>query len=150
MKKDIRAIVLSILLISLVGCQIKTEDNTHKDSLSVEIIATNDDSNSFNGMPITLTPKIKGEYDKELQYHWIIKNDNDIEGFILPEKNLQKEIINSGEPVKLGLFALVNWVEGTVIEFKVNLQVEDKETSEIIATNEITIKNNQGIYTIKR
>lgn len=149
MKKVIRSIILSILLIGLVGCQIKTEDNTHKDSLSVEIIATNDDSNSFDGMPITLTPKIKGDYDKELQYHWILENDDEVEGFVVSEKGPQKEIINVGQPVELGLFAMVEWVEGTVIEFKVKLQVEDKETSEIIANNEITIENNQGTYSIK-
>ena len=101
-------------------------------------------------MPITLKPKAIGEYDKEIQYHWILKSDDDVEGFIVPEKGPQKEIINSGEPVELGLFAEVSWVEGTVIEFKVELQIEDKETSKIIATNEITIENNQGTYSIKQ
>lgn len=61
-----------------------------------------------------------------------------------------KEIINSGEPVELGLFKEVSWVEGTVIECKVELQIEDKETSKIIATNEIIIENNQGTYSIKQ
>ena len=149
MKKVIWSIILSILLIGLVGFQIKTEDNTHKDSLSVEIISTND-ANSYKGMPITLKSKLKGSYDKGLQYHWILKNDNDFEGFIVPEKGPQKEIINSGELVELGLFAEVSWVEGTVIEFKVELQIEDKETSKIIATNEIIIENNQGTYSIKQ
>lgn len=111
MKKVIWSIILTILLIGLVGCQIKTEDNTHKDSLSVEIIATND-ANSYKGMPITLKPKAIGEYDKEIQYHWILKSDDDVEGFIVPEKGPQKEIINSGEPVELGLFKEVSWVEG--------------------------------------
>lgn len=150
MKKVIRSIILSILLIGLVGCQIKTEDNTHKDSLSVEIIATNDTSNSFDGMPITLTPKIKGDYDKELQYHWILESDDDVEGFAVSGKGPQKEIINVSQPVELWLFAMVEWVEGTVIEFKVKLQVEDKETSDIIANNEITIENNQGTYSIEQ
>ena len=45
---------------------------------------------------------------------------------------MQKEIINSGESVALGLFAEVSWIAGTVIEFKVILQVEDKETSNIL------------------
>ena len=36
---------------------------------------------------------------------------------------MQKEIINSGESVALGLFAEVSWIAGTVIEFKVILQV---------------------------
>ena len=156
MKKVIVLIILSILMIGLIGCKVKTEDNISKDipiedkdSLNVEIIATND-TNSYKGMPITLKPKIIGEHVKELQYHWILESDNDFEGFSLPEKGPQKEIINSGEPVEIELFAEVSWVQGTVIEFKVKLQVEDKETSDIIATNEITIKNNQGIYSIKQ
>ncbi|NLL30273.1 MAG: hypothetical protein GX258_04375 [Clostridiales bacterium] len=152
MKKIIGIIISSILMIGLIGCQDKrfnsiSEDIPikHKKSLGVEIIAANNPQ-SFEGMPITLKPKLKGEYDRELQYHWLLKNDGDIEGFILPEKGPQKEIINSGEPVELGVFAEASWVEGTVIEFKVELQVEDKETSEIIATNEITIQNNEGVY----
>lgn len=148
MKKVIQSIILSTLLIGLGGCQIKTEDNTHKDSLSVEILATND-SDSFYGMPITLTPKVKGEYNKELEYHWILENDDDFEGFIVPDKGPQKEIINLGEPVELGLFAKVEWVEGTIKEFKVKLQVEYKETSDIIATNEIIVVNKEGVYSIK-
>lgn len=62
---------------------------------------------------------------------------------------MQKEIINSGESVELGLFAEVSWIEGTVIEFKVILQVEDKETSNIIATDEIIIENHSGFYSIR-
>ncbi|WP_294188365.1 hypothetical protein [uncultured Clostridium sp.] len=155
MKKVIELIILSILVIGLVGCDIKREENIANDikvednnNNSVEILA-NSDSDSFDGMPITLKSKLKGSYNKDLQYHWILKNDDDIEGFILPEKGPQKEIINSGESVELGLFAEVSWIEGTVIEFKVILQVEDKETSNIIATDEIIIENHSGFYSIK-
>ena len=156
MKKVVGLIILSILVIGLVGCDIKREENISNDikaqdnnEISVEIIATSA-SDSFDGMPITLKSKLKGSYDKGLQYHWILKNDNDFEGFIIPEKGPQKEIINSGEEVELGLFAEVSWVEGTVIEFKVVLQVEDKETSNIMATDEIIIENHAGIYRIKK
>lgn len=156
MKRVIELIILSILVIGLVGCDIKREENIanyikvedNNNDISVEILA-NSNSDSFDGMPITLKSKLKGSYNKDLQYHWILKNDDDIEGFILPEKGPQNEIINSGESVELGLFAEVSWIAGTVIEFKVILQVEDKETSNIIATDEIIIENHSGFYSIR-
>ncbi|MDU5109391.1 MAG: hypothetical protein E6248_03015 [Clostridium sp.] len=155
MRKVIGIIILSILMLVVVGCQGNKTDNISNDiliedenSVRVEILATSD-SDSLEGMPITLKPKVNGEHNKEIQYHWILKNDNDFEGFILQDNGPQKDIINSGEPVELGLFAMVEWVEGTVKELKVELQVEDKETSDIIATDEIIIENNQGTYSIK-
>lgn len=105
MRKVIGIIILSILMLVVVGCQDNTADNISKDipsrnknSLSVEILATND-SDSLEGMPITLKPKVNEEHNKEIQYHWILKNDNDFEGFILQDNGPQKDIINSGEPV---------------------------------------------------
>ena len=73
----------------------------------------------------------------------------DFEGFVAPESGPLKEVVNSGEPVELGLFAEISWVEGTVIEFKVKLQVEEKDSSNIIAIDEITIENREGIYKIQ-
>jgi len=155
MKKVIVSIILTVLTISIVGCQVKTEDKIspniqveEKNNLSIEIIATND-SNSYKGLPVIFTPKVKGEYDKELQYHWILENDYAIQGLVTQNKGLQNEIINSGEPVEFGLIAEVSWVDGTIEEYKVKLQIEDKETSDIIATDEIIIINKQGIYSIK-
>ena len=155
MKKVILSIILTVLTVSIVGCQGKTEDKIsqniqvkEKNNLSVEIIATND-SNSYEGLPIIFTPKVNGEYDKELQYHWILENEHTFQGLVTQNKGLQNEIINSGEPVELELYADVSWVEGTVEEYKVKLQIEDKETLDIIATDEIIVVNNQGTYSIK-
>ena len=155
MKKGIVSIILTVLTISIVGCQVKTEDKIspniqveEKNNLSIEIIATND-SNSYDGFPIIFTPKVNGESDKELQYHWILETEYDFEGFVVSNKGPQKEIINLGEPVELGLSAEVSWIDGTLEESKVKLQIEDKETLDIIATDEVIIINKQGNYSIK-
>lgn len=164
MKKVIGLIILSTLMFVLVGCQSRTEDTVSKDisiesndtsgednkgTLTVEIIANNN-SNSYKGLPIIFKSKIEGEYDKVLQYHWIVENNTDFEGFVISGKGPQKEIINSGESVELGVFAEVHYIEGALNKFKVKLQVEDKETSDIIATDEIVIENKGGSYNIKQ
>lgn len=145
------------MIFALGGCQSNTEEEINAANRSsiennkVGIIATNDPTTP-DGMPITLTSQFSGESNGDLQYHWILeksKEHDDVEGFVIPESDSQNEIINSGEPVKLDLFAEVMWVEGTVTEFKVKLQVEEKDSSTIIATDEITIENNAGIYKIK-
>jgi len=164
MKKILLSIVLSTLMFTITGCgNIAKQQNSKlsrpsinnvalkeggKEDMIVEIIS-NSNQNSFSKMPITLTPKLQGEYGRELQYHWILENINDFEGFYIPEKGPQKEIINSGESVKLSLFAEVDWKAGAVSNFKVKLQVEDKETSQPVAINEITIENNAGVYKVK-
>lgn len=161
MKKIVTLIIISTMIFTLVGCQSKSEGKetvsnevsikNNENTLNVKIIA-NGDSTTFSGMPINLTSKLTGEYDKDIQYHWILENnghDKQFEGFVAPESGPLKEIVNSGEPVELGLFAEVSWVEGTVIEFKVKLQVEEKDSSNIITTDEITIENREGIYKIK-
>ena len=168
MRKITAVIIMSTLIFTLAGCKSKTGDinnasnnasiensdtlnEENENTLNVDIIADADPS-SLSGMPIKLTAKVTGEYDKDIQYHWILENSElyeEFEGFMAPESGSLKEIINSGEPVELGLFAHVSWVEGTVIEFKVKLQVEEKDSSNIIATDEITIVNSAGIYKIK-
>lgn len=117
-------------------------------TFSVEIISDKD-SFSSSYQPIKFTPIVEGDGNKQLQYHWIIESKDDIEGFIIPENGPQKEIINSGEPVEFGIFAMVQWVEGAYGEFKVKLQVEEKGTTTIVASDEITIENHEGFYKIK-
>ena len=161
MKKVITIILMSTMLFTLAGCKNNSEDKKsvsenisikdNENTLNVEILAK-EDSTTGNGMPINLSSKLTGEYDKEIQYHWTLENHEkyeDIEGFSIPENGQLKEIINSGEPVELGLFAMVSWIEGALIEFKVKLQVEDKDSNKIIATDEITIENSEGSYKIK-
>lgn len=156
MRKIICLFVLWIVSASLSGC---IKDNKYVDNaliennnnLKVSIIA-NSKPDSFSGIPINLSSKLTGEFNKDIQYHWILENSeqsHDFEGFVTPESGPLKEIINLGEPVELGLFAEVSWIEGTVIEFKVKLQVEEKDSSNIITTDEIIIENREGIYRIK-
>lgn len=165
MRKIIATVIISALSFALVGCQGKTEnkDNVSKEisiesddilneenenTLNVEIIA-NGDSTSFSGMPINLIAKVTGEHNKDIQYHWILENDSDFEGFVVSTGGPQKEVVNLGDAVELALFAEVSWVEGAIMEFNVKLQVEEKETSKVIATDEITVENHGGIYKIK-
>lgn len=161
MRKITTLIIMTTMIFTLGGCQKNTEEEistangssieNNENAFDVKIIATNNPTTP-DGMPINLTSQFTGESDRDLQYHWILeksKEYDDFEGFVVPENDLQNEIINSGEPVKLDLFAEVMWVEGTVTEFKVKLQVEEKDSSTVIATDEITIENNAGIYKIK-
>lgn len=159
MKKIALSILAVLLLLSIVGCESKIVSQHTKPTpypinglddgnskITVEILSNNEES--LSNMPITLTPKVSKDYPNDLQYHWILENDTDFEGFVVPDMGPQKEIINDGEAVEIGLFAEVSYISGTVKQFKVRLQVEDKETSEIIATNEITIENREGVYSI--
>lgn len=157
MRKIISCLIICIISVGLIGCSIcdKNTDNSltqnNDNSLKVNIIAQGD-STSLSGMPINLSSELTGEYNKDIQYHWILEKSEqyeDFEGFVAPESGPLKEIVNLGEPVELDLFAEVSWREGAVIEFKVKLQVEEKDSSNIIATDEITIENREGIYKIK-
>lgn len=161
MKKVMRIMLMSTIIFTLVGCKSHSEnkksisDNVlienNEETLNVKITAK-EDLTTGDGMPIKLNSKLTGEHNKDIKYHWILETSKEyekFEGFVAEGKGALKEIINSGEEVELGLFADVSWVEGTVVEFKVKLQVEEKELSKIIATDEITIENSAGHYKIK-
>lgn len=140
----------------LTEVKFKVENNTiiieENKELSVEI---GTDKDYFSRMDhlhptMTFTPILKGETDKDIQYHWIMENDVDFEGFTTLENGPTKDIINSGEPVGLGIYAQVSYVEGAVMEFKIILQVEEKGTSNILAKDEFIIENREGEYRIKK
>lgn len=128
------------------------EDVIENKGLSVEIES---DKDYFSRMDylhpaMTFTPILKGETDKDIQYHWIIENDVDFEAFTTLENGPTKDIINSGEPVGLGIYAEVSYAEGAVMEFSVVLQVEEKGTANILAKDELIIENREGEYRIKK
>lgn len=140
----------------LTEVKFKVENNTiiieKNKELSVEIETDKDYFSRMDKLhPVmTFTPILKGETDKDIQYHWIMENDVDFEGFTTLENGPTKDIINSGEPVGLGIYAQVSYVEGAVMEFKIILQVEEKETSNILAKDELVIENSEGEYRIKK
>lgn len=165
MKRFISLLMVGTMILLLSGCQSKAEDknSTSKDvsiestdsnkeekiTLSVKIITSNS-ANSSSNLPMTLSPKVEGKISRDVQYHWILGNLNDFEGFSVSGKNgPQKEVINSGESVELSQFAMVDWKAGPVVEFTIKLQIEEKGTSNVIASDEIVIQNFQGVYNVK-
>lgn len=165
MKRFISLLMVGTMILLLSGCQSKAEDknSTSKDvsiestdlnkeeksTLSVKIITSNSTKSSSN-LPMTLSPKVEGKISRDVQYHWILGNLNDFEGFSVSGKNgPQKEVINSGESVELSQFAMVDWKAGSVVEFTIKLQIEEKGTSNVIASDEIIIQNFQGVYNVK-
>lgn len=99
----------------------------------------------------TFTPIVDGDLSKEVQYHWILKGDienENIHGFV-SENGPCLEVINSGEAVKFASYAEVSYTEDAYSEIKVILQIEEKGSNRIIATDEATIINRQGMYFVK-
>lgn len=159
--------ILSIVTIFFMGgCNIKdksndkVEDNINNQAtkeLSVNIEA---DKERFSSMDYTtpwiiFMPKLEGETDKEIEYHWIIENeiasDREFyaEQFIKEDVGGEIEIVNSGEPVELGLFAEVSYIENAVSEFSIILKIEEKGTDNILAEDKLVIENRAGEYKIK-
>lgn len=159
MKKMIKIMSVSLLIFSLTACKVHSQDTEDKilpekesEKMVDVVIVTEVNSESTNNMPMTLTSNLAGEERTEVQYHWILEIDpdyKDIVGFTASEKGPQSQIVNSGQPVELDLFAEVLWLQDTKIEFKVKLQIEDKVTSNILASDEIVIENLEGIFTVQ-
>ena len=158
--KKITCAISIILIFLLVSCNVETKENIKYEEtkeLSVQIEA---DKENFSMMDyttpsITFTPKLEGETDKEIEYNWIIENeiafDREfyIEQFIKKEGGGDIEITNSGEPVELGVFAFVSYVENAVSEFSIILKIEEKGTDNILAEDKLVIENRAGEYKIK-
>lgn len=150
--KKLITLVIPMLFI-LAACesaseQVVEENHSNVKIITVEIIAKRNDS-EVNGMPMELTARLNEESNQNLEYHWTIESIEDFVGFVIPESGPQQKMINSGEPVELGLFSEVMWEEGAMIELDVNLQVKDKDTSVVIGEDDIVIVNNEGIYSVK-
>lgn len=159
MKKKIRIIMFSVMIFSLVGCQIQSEDKNinqnqvskNENNLIIEIIALQDSGN-FNEMPITLNSKIIGKVNQEIQYRWILEYDEqykNVVGFITEGSGPLEEIINSGEDVEIGLFAELMLDEAHVIEFKVISELQDKKNATTIKTDEVRVEYRDGVFKIE-
>lgn len=99
----------------------------------------------------TFTPTIIGNLNKEVQYHWILKDkylNEGIHGFVSDEGPTY-EVINSGETVEFAIYAEVSYTEDAYSEIVIELQIQEKETNNIIATDELTIINRQGQYFVR-
>lgn len=159
MKKKIRIMMFSLMIFTLVGCQIKSEDKNinqnqvskNENNLIIEIIASQDSGN-FNEMPITLNSKIIGKVNQEIQYRWKLEYDEqykNVIGFISEGSGPLEEIVNSGEDVEIGFFAELLVDEDAIIEFRVNLELEDKENATTIKTDKIRVEYRDGVFKIE-
>ncbi|MEG1870797.1 MAG: hypothetical protein RR192_02225, partial [Peptostreptococcaceae bacterium] len=167
MKKIVLILTLLMMTILMMGCnELNVQESENPDVLQVEeeSVATEKEElkvtieskvkDSFTHEPINFTPVLEGKVDKELEYHWTVERvpyieDEDIlEGFV-GESGPVTEVINSGEPVEYGIYAEISYVEGAYIERNVTLNVKEKDTGKVVATDELIIENREGIYSIR-
>lgn len=149
MKKLPKVLFLWLVMISLVACQSKPNEN---ENASMVQIIDESKSATLSETPIVLTSKLTSNNDKDIQYHWMLKSDEeneDLIGFIASQSGPLKEVVNSGQPVEIGLFSEFMRVEGSEVEFKVMLQVEETDSSSILEADEITIIIVDGKYKIE-
>lgn len=154
--KRISVIIILLMIILIVGCNLEEKKQFISDDYQItqdEEIKVNIESDIvlFYNEVVTFTPVVDGDLNKEVQYHWILEDtleEKDIHGFVSDEGPVY-EIINSGEAVKFTSYADVSYTEDAYSEIKVILQIEEKETNNIIATDEATIINRQGAYFVK-
>ena len=148
--KKLTFLLISLLMFLFVACE--SQDSINKsNSLSVSIITDIDTyslcMSSVRG--ITLTPQLEGVTDKEIQYHWSINSDT--ESFYLPS-GTQKEVINSGESVLFVPIADIGYSEPDKLSntIKINLRIEEKQSSNILAETELIIEDYSGTYKVKK
>lgn len=139
------SVVMCLFLISYN----QQKEDISKNNISVEILSNNT-SDSYKGMPIGLMPKLNGEYGGNIQYRWILEDDSDTIGFSTEDKEHPKEIINEGGHVQIHLYGEDMPANSSLSGFKVKLQVEDKDTLEVIAKDDMEVKNILGDYAITR
>ena len=153
--KRILLIITLLMMILTVGCTLEhkkviIDDYPIKQDEEIKVNIESDMVLFYNEV-VQFTPVIEGNLDKEVQYHWIIKDDleeKNIQGFVSDEGPVY-EVINSGEVVEFTIYAEVSYTEDAYSEIVVELQIEEKETNKIIATDELTIINRQGQYFVR-
>jgi hypothetical protein len=149
--------IIALLITTLiVGCTLEKKEqyiNNNDSKIQEEDIKVNIESDTmlFYNEEITFTPIIKGDLNKEVQYHWIIQDDSDNEnlhGFVSNEGPAY-DIINYGEAVKFATYAEVSYADDAYSEIKVILQIEEKDSNNVIGKDELIITNRQGMYFVK-
>ena len=150
-------LIITLLMMTLIaGCTLGEKKQYITDdypAVQKEDIKVNIESDTilFYNEEITFSPIIEGGLDKEVQYHWILQDDSgneNIHGFV-SDNGPTYDVINSGEPIRFARYAEVSYVEDAYSEVKVILQIEEKDTSNVIGKDELIITNRQGIYFVK-
>lgn len=148
--KKISFLLISLLIFSIVSCESQGSINKAK-SLSVSIITDVDTyglyMSSVRG--ITLTPHLEGTTDKDIQYHWSTDSDTEMFNSLDSPK---KEIINSGESILFVPVAEIGYSEPNKLSntIKVNLRIEEKQSSDTLAETELIIEDYSGTYKVKK
>lgn len=148
--KKISFLLISLLIFLTVACESQGSITKAK-PLSISI-TTNVDTyglymSSVRG--ITLTPQLEGTTDKDIQYHWSI--DSDTEMFDSPE-GPKKEVINSGESVLFIPVAEIDYNEPDTLSntIKISLEIEEKDSNNVLAETELIIEDYSGNYKVKK
>ncbi len=151
--KRISLVMILIMIILLSGCtlldnkEVINDDYTGIQNSGIKVNIESDKVLFYNE-EATFTSVLEGELNNQVQYHWILKDSLSSEGIhgFVSENGPVNEITNSGEPVKFAIYAEVSYIEDAYSEIVVLLQIEEKGTNNIVATDEVTIINRQGEY----
>lgn len=151
--KRISLVMILIMIILLSGCtlldnkEVINDDYTGIQNSGIKVNIESDKVLFYNE-EATFTSVLEGELNNQVQYHWILKDSLSSEGIhgFVSGNGPVNEITNSGEPVKFAIYAEVSYIEDAYSEIVVLLQIEEKGTNNIVATDEVTIINRQGEY----
>lgn len=137
-------------MFSIVACESQDSINKAKD-INTSIITDVDTyglyMSSVRG--ITLTPQLEGNTDKDIQYHWSIDSDTEMFDSLDGPKN---EVINSGKSVLFIPISEIDYIEPDKLSntIKINLKIEEKQSSNTLAETELIIGNYSGTYRVKK
>lgn len=148
--KKISLIISSLLLVLMVACESKenvSQDKALRVSITTDVDTYEANMSSVRG--ITLIPKLEGETDKDIQYHWSIDSDREM---FDSTNGPQKEIINDGEEVLFIVVAEIGYVEADTLSKTINvtLAIEEKGSNEVLAKTELIIEDYSGTYKVKK
>ena len=144
--KKISFIFISLLMLSIVSCESQDSINKAK-SINISITTDVDTYSIYMSSVtgITLTPQLEGNTDKDIQYHW--STDSDPEMFDSPD-GPKNEVINSGGSVLFIPIAEIDYIQPDKLfnTIKINLKIEEKQSSNTLAETELIIENYSGTY----
>lgn len=122
-------------------------DNSFDVSIEADADTYEIHTSSISG--ITLTPKLEGVTDKNIEYQWTI--DSDTEMFDT-ESGPRKKIINLGESVLFVPVAEIGYVAPDKFAkiIKVSLVTKEKNSHKVLTKTELIIEDYSGTYKVKK
>lgn len=132
---------------NIVNAKIETTEKSFAVSIETDVDTYVAHTSSLRG--ITLTPKLGGVTDKDIEYQWTI--DSDTEMFDT-ESGPRKGIVNSGESVLFIPVAEISYVESDKLAkvIKVTLAIVEKSSNKVSAKTELLIEDYSGTYKVKK